>query len=217
MFTGIIEGLGRVEAIRVAGEGGRLRVDLGPLADGVKLGDSVAVDGACLTVAALGGSAAEFDVSAETLRRTTLGALRAGRAVNLERALRAGDRLGGHFVLGHVDGTGVIERLDTAPGQTTLGIQAPPEVVGQLILKGSVAVDGISLTIAELAADRFAIAVIPHTLDHTTLRSKVVGARVNLETDVLGKYVLRFLAGLKSGTESKAGITQAFLAEHGFM
>jgi riboflavin synthase len=218
MFTGIIEGTGKVLGLTVSGQAGRLRVELGAVAEGVRTGDSVAVDGACLTVARIGGIVTEFDVSAETLRVTTLGGLRSGDEVNLERSLRVGDRLGGHFVLGHVDAVGKIDRLETTPGQITLTVAAPREVVANLVPKGSIAVDGISLTIAALEPEKFSVAVIPHTLDHTTLRRKTAGDRVNLELDILGKYVARFLAAGFGGPGARpAGrLTEGFLEEHGF-
>jgi riboflavin synthase len=225
MFTGIIEGTGKVLGLTVSGAAGRLRIELGAVAEGVRVGDSVSVDGACLTVARIGGKIAEFDVSAETLRVSTLGGLAAGLPggsqggeVNLERSLRVGDRLGGHFVLGHVDGVGRIERLAAEPGQVTLVVSAPPEIMSCLISKGSIAVDGISLTLADLAPDRFSVAVIPHTADHTTLRKKSSGDRVNLELDVIGKYVARFLSASHGGRGATPSgrLTEGFLEEHGF-
>lgn len=214
MFTGIIEAVGTVERTAVAGESGRLRVAAGPVCDGVRLGDSVAVNGACLTVVQIAPPALEFDVSAETLRVTTLGGLARGGRVNLERALRVGDRLGGHFVLGHVDAVGTILQLRQAPGQVVLEVTAAPEVIAQMIPKGSVAVDGISLTLAGLRVDRFSVAVIPHTLDNTTLRGRSPGDKVNLELDVIGKYVQRLL---ERAAPSQGGKMSAqFLAEHGF-
>lgn len=225
MFTGIIEGTGKVLGLTVSGlpagsgRAGRLRVELGAVAEGARAGDSVSVDGACLTVARVGGTVAEFDVSAETLRVSTLGGLATGGEVNLERSLRIGDRLGGHFVLGHVDGVGRIERLEAAPGQVTLQVSAPPEILSCLILKGSIAVDGISLTLADLSCpDRFSVAVIPHTLEHTTLRKKSAGDRVNLELDVIGKYVARFLGASRgrAGAKPSGRLTEGFLEEHGF-
>jgi riboflavin synthase len=212
MFTGIVEATGKVLGLTVSGAAGRLRVELGAVAEGVRMGDSVSVDGACLTVSRIGGTAAEFDVSAETLRVTTLGRLKTGDEVNLERSLRVGDRLGGHFVLGHVDAEGRIDRLETTPGQVTLTVSAARDVVACLVPKGSIAVDGISLTIAALEPERFSVAVIPHTLDHTALRRKSAGDRVNLELDVLGKYVARFLPGAKPPSR----LTEGFLEEHGF-
>lgn len=214
MFTGIIETVGVVERLTVAGESGRLRVDVGPLTEGLRLGDSVAVNGACLTAVLIAAPAVEFDVSAETLRITTLGAVARGARVNLERALRVGDRLGGHFVLGHVDAVGTITQLRHAPGQVILEVTAAPEVIGQMIPKGSVAVDGISLTLAALRADRFSVAVIPHTLDNTTLAGRAPGDRVNLELDVIGKYVQRLLE--RSAPAQGGKLSTQFLAEHGF-
>jgi riboflavin synthase len=219
MFTGIVEGTGKVLGLTSSGSSRRLRVELGAIAEGVRAGDSVSVDGACLTVARVGGGIAEFDVSAETLRVTTLGGLAAGSEVNLERSLRVGDRLGGHFVLGHVDGIGRVERLEGAPGQVTLEVSAPPEILSGLIPKGSIAVDGISLTLAGLSRpDRFSVAIIPHTLEHTTLRKKSAGDRVNLELDVIGKYVARFLSASRAGPGAKPSgwLTEEFLEEHGF-
>jgi riboflavin synthase len=215
MFTGIIEGLGTVECLALSGESGRLCVDVGPLAEGLRLGDSVAVNGACLTAVRIAAPAVEFDVSAETLRVTTLGALTRGAQVNLERALRVGDRLGGHFVLGHVDALGTVSQLRRAPGQVLLEVTAAPEIIGQMIPKGSVALDGISLTLAALRADRFSVAVIPHTLDSTTLRTRSPGDKVNLELDVIGKYVQRLLE--RSAAPQQGGkLSSQFLAEHGF-
>lgn len=216
MFTGIIEYVGRVQRLTVSGGAGRLRVDVGPLIGGIQLGDSVAVDGACLTAALLASPSVEFDVSAETLKVTTLGGLRPGSEVNLERALRVGDRLGGHFVLGHVDALGTVHGLNKSPEQITLDVQVTPEIAAQLIYKGSIAVAGISLTIAELAEDRFSVAVIPHTWANTTLRGKSQGDPVNLELDVIGKYVARLLRQQES-KPSKSGLSEGFLAEHGFV
>ena len=214
MFTGLIEKIGRVVRLTVSGDAARLRLDLGDVAEGVALGDSVAVDGACLTAVRVQGSEVEFDVSSETLSRTTLGSLRAGVEVNVERSLRVGDRLGGHFVLGHVDCVGTIASMRKTSGQMTLEVTAPREVAASLIPKGSVAVDGISLTIAGVGEGRFTAAIIPHTLDNTTLRRKSAGDRVNIELDVLGKYVAR-LIGRMGGT-GEGRITQEFLAEYGF-
>ena len=211
MFTGIIEKKATIAAIRPAGGGARLTIDIEELAEGTKLGDSIAVNGACLTVSALAGSVASFDAVAETLRRTALGDLRPGSRVNLERALRLGDRLGGHFVQGHVDGTGTISGRTRAAGEHLLHLETPRELTDSMIEKGSVAVDGISLTIAALADRAFTIAVIPHTLDHTTLGDKPDGSRVNIEIDMIGKYVRRLL-----GPRASGGLTEEFLKEQGF-
>jgi len=212
MFTGIVEEVGRVVSF-VRGETGRLTVDMGSTADGVRTGDSIAVEGVCLTVTRISGTQASFDLSAETCRRTTLGDLRPGDRVNLERALRVGDRLGGHFVLGHVDAVGTVARLDRSGGHATLVLAAPPDIIAKLVPKGSVAVDGISLTVAEIGDDRFTIFVIPHTLLHTSLLYRAAGDRVNIELDVIGKYVERLMA---ARLPISKGVTEEFLREHGF-
>lgn len=214
MFTGIIEHIGQVLALTQSGGKGQLRVRIGPLADGTRTGDSIAVNGACLTVTKLAGEEADFDVSGETLGVSTTGSLRHGAEVNLERALRAGDRLGGHFVLGHVDSVGTIAAIARTPAQVTLKVGAPPAIIAQIISKGSIAVDGISLTVAELSGDSFSIAVIPHTFANTTLRSRKAGEKVNLELDMIGKYVARLMGRAQSAGGN--GLSEGFLAEHGF-
>jgi len=160
----------------------------------VRLGDSVAVSGCCLTVAALAGDHADFDVVAETLQRTNLGALAAGDAVNVERSLRLGDPVDGHLVSGHVERTGRVAALDERPGEYRLVIECGADFAARTLPKGSVAVDGVSLTVAELQRDRFAVALVPHTLERTTLRDRRPGDRVNLEPDLIGQWVLRALA-----------------------
>jgi riboflavin synthase len=215
MFTGIIEAIGTVRECSRPGGGARVHIGAGPLVEGLRVGDSIAVDGACLTVAVLEGDGFTCDLSAETLNRTTLRMLRAGSRVNLERPLRLGDRLGGHLVTGHVDAVGQIaERAPHGDGEFTR-IRFPQALGLLLVMKGSIAVDGISLTVAELSRDTFGVAVIPHTLHHTTLRSKRVGDLVNLEADLLGKHVARLLAG-RWDAGGQAGLTLAQLEEHGF-
>jgi riboflavin synthase len=215
MFTGIIEHVGKVVALTQSGGKGELRAVIGPLAEGTRIGDSVNVNGACLTVARLSSDLAEFDVSGETLRVTTTGALRPGAEVNLERALRVGERLGGHFVLGHVDCVGTVAAITKSTAQVTLTVNAPPHVIAQIIPKGSIAVDGISLTVAELTGDAFSVAIIPHTFANTTLRGKSAGDRVNLELDMIGKYVARLL-GRATAAPGEGKLSEEFLAEHGF-
>jgi len=218
MFTGLIEHVGTVRELAVRPEGGALSVDLGPLADGLRNGASIAIDGCCLTVAALAGRVASFDISPETLRRTTLGSLRRTDGVNLERALSAGARLGGHFVQGHVDGTATVRqarRTDRyGEWRFTLDDQA---LAPYLVEKGSIAVDGISLTIAGCdGRGGFWVALIPETLERTTLGRKLQGARVNVETDILGKYVLAFLQRGASGAAVAPKITEEWLKEMGY-
>lgn len=191
MFTGIIEETGRVAGLRRGRESLVLSVRAGRVLEGTRVGDSVAVNGACLTVRTLEGDRFTADVMHETVRATTLGDLRPGDPVNLERALRLGDRLGGHLVTGHVDGVGRVRRREERENAFVLEIAAPPEVVPYLVPKGSVAVDGVSLTVAGCGRDAFEVAVIPHTAALTTLGRRRPGDRVNLEADLIGKYVAR--------------------------
>ena len=196
MFTGIVRHAGRLRGIRSAGAGKRLTIDLGPLAAGLAVGDSVAVDGACLTACRVAGAEADFDVVAETLSRTTLGGLGAGSRVNLERPLRLSDVLDGHLVQGHVDGVAEVARIDRGGGQWGVEFTAPAELTDEMVAKGSVAVAGVSLTLTRVADGAFAVALIPTTLGQTTLADLAVGSKVNIETDLIGKYVRRHLGRL---------------------
>jgi len=193
MFTGLIESLGRVASVAPVPGGYRLDVAT-PLADDVSLGDSVAVNGVCLTVVSSSDGAVAFDVGPETARVTSLGGLRAGTPVNLERAMRADARVGGHFVQGHVDGTGTVTAVRPDAEFTWMTFSFPPEHAAYLIPKGAVAVDGISLTVAQLAGTTFDVQIIPFTWTHTNLSALAAGARVNLEFDILGKYAVRAAA-----------------------
>jgi riboflavin synthase len=196
MFTGIVEHAGTVVSLKTAGEKSVLRIDLGSVAKGCRTGDSISVAGTCLT---LTGKPARgigtFEAVKETLSRTTLGRLRAGAKVNLERAMQVGDRLGGHFVQGHVDGVGTVRGNGGPDGAWVLSVAAPTDVLRCLIPKGSVAVDGVSLTVATLEPKGFTVALVPHTLGATTLGALRKGDRVNLEADLLGKWVLRLMEG----------------------
>ena len=215
MFTGIIRHVGVVRDIRPSAEGRRLTIDLGPLAEHLRAGDSVAVSGACLTVAALAGSAASFDVVAETLSRTRLGRLRPGQRVNLERSLRVGEALEGHLVQGHVDGLAMVKAIRRR-GEWLVEFSAPRDLTDQMAPKGSIAVDGVSLTLVDVSAGTFSVALIPTTLAETTLADLKVGDPVNIETDVIGKYVRRYLqqAGPQPGTSG--GLTLEKLKDAGF-
>jgi riboflavin synthase len=173
---------------------GRLRIEASPL--DLRQGDSIAVDGVCLTAAAVDGESFEADVMAETLRRSTLGSLAEGDRVNLEPPLRAGDPLGGHVVQGHVDGTGVVEAVTEDGFARVLRIAAAAELLRYVVEKGSIAVDGVSLTVAEVDGGGFAVSLIPETLEHTTLAAAAPGDAVNLEVDVLAKYVEKLTAAL---------------------
>lgn len=193
MFTGLVEALGTVRSVTHDGTGSRLVVEERQLAPDLVLGESVAVNGACLTVVEHDSAAFAFQVGPETLLKTSLGALQPGDRVNLERSLRPTDRLGGHFVSGHVDGIGTIaERLVEGEWEN-VWFSSPPELTAQMVAKGSIAVDGVSLTLVEVEAHRFRVMLIPHTLAHTTLGFKRPGAPVNLETDLLAKYVWKCL------------------------
>ena len=191
MFTGIVRELGRVEGLEETADGARLRVGAPDTAAGVSVGDSVSVSGVCLTVAAAEGKVLAFDVVPETLRRSTLGRLSAGDSVNLEPALQAGDPLGGHFVQGHVDGVARVRR-GTEEG---LEIEAAPEILRYVVEKGSIALDGVSLTIASLDGDAFSVALVPHTKTVTTLGQAGPGDELNVEVDMLAKYLEKLTAG----------------------
>ncbi|TLM80317.1 MAG: riboflavin synthase [Actinobacteria bacterium] len=203
MFTGIIECVGVAVRSQGAAGGRRLQVYAPDFGRDMAMGDSIAVDGCCLTVSKFTRGGFEADVSEETLKRTTLGQLRENQKINLERALRMSDRLGGHIVSGHVDGIAELAMRQPAGNSTLYTFRAAPELLEDVVLKGSIAVDGISLTVAALRDDAFQVAVVPHTESVTTLAEKPIGAKVNLETDVLGKYVRRYVAlfaGVDDGT-----------------
>ena len=193
--------------------GRRLRIDVGPLAEGLTEGDSVAVNGACLTVTALSSAEADFDVIAGTLSRTTLGALRARAKVNLERSLRLGDGLDGHLVQGHVDTVATVHRIDCG-GRQEVHFAAPPDATGQMVPKGSVAIDGVSLTLVNVSKEQFSVALIPTTLAETTLGDLEVGREVNVELDLIGKYVRRTLEQI--GEAAPGGLSIEKLREAGF-
>lgn len=189
MFSGIVQTLGQVAEIEARPPGVRLVIDAGELASAAQLGDSVAINGCCLTVVECGDGRLAFDAGEETLRRTNLGRLAVGSPVNLETSLRIGDQLGGHFVTGHVDAVGTLdERIDEGDW-STCWFRVPAQLTAQMASKGSVAVDGVSLTLVDVEAERFSVALIPHTLGVTTLGRLRVGDAVNVETDVLAKYV----------------------------
>lgn len=192
MFTGIIEGIATVKSISKVRNGADtlLRIRLGKLGRGLKTGDSVSVSGACLTVSKLLKGEAEFQMVAETVRRTSLGSLKPRDKVNIERSLKVGERLEGHFVLGHVDGTGIVEDIIEKPTETTIWIKLDEKLTKSLVPKGSIAVDGVSLTLVDIDGGKVSISLIPHTLKMTTLGERSKGDMVNIETDILGKYVM---------------------------
>jgi riboflavin synthase len=189
VFTGLIEEGGRVAEIRPGDQGARLVVSAAVVLEGLEVGDSVAVNGACLTAVAVTGDGFAVDCVAETLRRTSLGGLAAGDPVNLERPMRIGDRLDGHLVQGHVDGVGTVRSATPEGGSTVLEVAAPAGLLRYVVEKGSITVDGVSLTVARKLVDGFTVALIPHTIAVTTLGPQAVGRPVNLEVDVVAKYV----------------------------
>jgi riboflavin synthase len=213
MFTGLVEGVGEIVGLTPQAEGLRIAVKTSFPAAELVLGESVAVAGACLTVVALSPPAASFEVSPETLACTTFPLKKVGDWVNLERSLRLGDRLGGHLVTGHVDAAGAVRQLRSGPAYFQLHIELP-EALGRLVIeKGSMAVDGVSLTVNAVQGNTFSVNIIPFTGKETTLAALKVGDRVNLETDIIGKYVARLL-----GREAKGeGVTAELLARHGFL
>lgn len=217
MFTGLVEELGRVRSIARGADSARLYIAAARVLEGTALGDSIAVNGVCLTVVDMGGDYFAADVMAETLARSNLGGLRPGQYVNLERALRLGDRLGGHLVSGHIDAVGTITALERRDIALLVTVSAPPGVLRYVIRKGSVAIDGISLTVVDVDQHSFQVSLIPHTAKVTTLGYKQVGDTVNLEADLIGKYVERLLTGPGGEQKAKpAGLTLDFLARHGF-
>lgn len=211
MFTGLVEEIGTVRSL-ARGTVGKLVVACQKTASSVEIGDSVAVNGACLTVTSINGGDISFDAVPETLSRTNLDDLKPGERVNLETSLRAGEPIGGHFVQGHVDGVGTIESSRSLGESRVIRISAPSDVLRYVVEKGSIAIDGISLTVASCDRTGFNIAVIPHTLEATTLYLKRSGDKVNIETDILGKYVEKLLSRMGSGN-----ITEDLLRDAGFM
>ena len=210
MFTGIVEGLGKVKRLTMKGTDAVLEIETAIDLTDVSIGDSIAVNGACLTVTAKNKNIFTADVSAETLGRTTLKFLQTGHKVNLEKSLRVGGFVGGHFVLGHVDAMGRILSQTQKSGSLILAVEMNDNLSRYIVEKGSVAIDGISLTVNKLEKNRFYVNIIPHTAANTTLLTKKESDLVNIETDVLGKYVEKLL-------HSPRGIDKDFLAQHGFL
>ncbi|HHT9138761.1 MAG TPA: riboflavin synthase [Candidatus Wunengus sp. YC60] len=214
MFTGIIEHLATVKKLSLKAGGAELFLDFLDFYKDLKLGESIAINGVCLTVKEVTGNVVSFDVSSETLSKTTLGKLRNAGKVNIERALRVGERLGGHFVTGHVDGVGTIKEKKQSADQCTMSFSVESIFTDMMIEKGSVAIDGISLTIVNLVDGAFSVALIPYTLTSTTLGFKKLGDRVNIEIDMMGKWIKKLLAHMQG---EKGGITQEQLMKQGFL
>jgi len=214
MFTGIIEDKGKVLKIEYRGQEKRLTVELPPHLTEVQLGDSININGVCLTIVRKQKRAIELDLSQETLQKTVLGELKEGIQVNLERALKLTDRLGGHIVTGHIDGIGVIAEKRKERDFLQLEIRIPESVSRYVVQKGSIAIDGISLTVNEFLGAEIRMTLIPYTIEKTTLVDKRVGDRVNVEADILGKYVEKLL---DRGNKKPGEVDSSFLKEHGFI
>jgi riboflavin synthase len=220
MFTGIIEGLGTIREIRSEGQGKRMAVDADFFLEQTRIGDSICVSGSCLTVVMIDAKRFTVDVSPETLTRTTFGNAKIGDRVNLERALRLSDRIDGHLVSGHIDGIGTITLKQNIGNAVIVSFKVSESISHYMIQKGSVAVDGISLTINNCGHDSFDVSIIPHTAKLTTIGFKKTGDLVNIETDMIGKYVERFVGGKRHDENKKeAGdsINMEFLAKSGFV
>jgi riboflavin synthase len=214
MFTGLVEYIGTIESFDGGDQGARIRVNAGPLADGLAKSDSIAVNGCCLTATEVSGAVFSADLSGETLRRTSLGGVKPGTRVNLERPLTAMKELGGHFMQGHVDGIGRVARLESEGANWWFGVRVPDELARYVALKGSIALDGISLTVAGRHDGVVETAIIPFTYEHTNLSSLRVGDAVNIEVDILAKYVERFLESREE--PAPPPLTVARLVEEGF-
>ena len=216
MFTGIVEEIGVVQRVIPGEKSSRLVVEAAKVLEQTKIGDSICTSGVCLTVTHLDSRSFTADVMAETLRRSKLGMLHPGSPVNLERALRLDSRLGGHIVSGHIDGVGTITGLRREDNAVWVTVAAEEPVLRYVVEKGSIAIDGISLTVAAVSADTFQVSVIPHTGEETTLLREREGAPVNLECDMIGKYVEKLLCGPAASVPAPSSLTEAFLREHGF-
>jgi riboflavin synthase len=216
MFTGLIEEIGRVQSVVKSTKSARITINARKVLEEVKLGDSISTNGVCLTVTEFSSSSFVVDVMAETMRRSNLHRLSPGDEVNLERALRLGDRLGGHLVSGHIDGVGTIASYENEDNAVWVTIGTDPEVLKYIVQKGSIAIDGISLTVAYVDDAVFKVSIIPHTKEVTTLLRKKAGYMVNLECDMIGKYVEKLL-GAKEQAPVKKGLDMNFLSEHGFV
>lgn len=222
MFTGIVEEVGAVRRVVAGGRAGEMVIGASTVLEGTRIGDSIAVNGVCLTVTSFGDGAFTADVSPETLRASSLGQLRAGDAVNLERALPADGRFGGHIVSGHIDGTGRISEMRREQNAVVVSIEAPRDIMELVVEKGSIAIDGVSLTVVTVGPAAFSVSIIPHTGAETALLGKHPGDVVNLENDVVGKYVRKLLGGSGGGGagagpgSASGGLTMEHLIENGF-
>lgn len=216
MFTGIVEELGTIKHISLSGNSGSIAIKASKVLGGTKIGDSIAVNGICLTVTTLQPDGFTADVMAETMRRSGLSDAKSGDKVNLERAMAADGRFGGHIVSGHIDGTGIITEFRREENAVWVKIEAASQILGLLVEKGSICIDGISLTVAKVSKRDFQVSIIPHTAEETTLLVKKKGDKVNLENDVIGKYVQKFMGLAPEDEEDGSGLTMDMLRELGF-
>ncbi|AFS79591.1 riboflavin synthase subunit alpha [Gottschalkia acidurici 9a] len=217
MFTGLVEEIGTIKSIKKGTNSAQITIIADKVLLDVNLGDSICTNGVCLTVTSFCPNCFTVDVMAETMRKSNLDALTPGKKVNLERALRLGDRLGGHMVSGHIDGIGTISNLEKEDNATWVTISTSYDLLKYIVYKGSIAIDGVSLTVAYVDDSNFKVSIIPHTKDITTLLDKKVGDKVNLECDMIGKYVEKMLSPKDAITESKGSVTVDFLKDHGFI
>lgn len=216
MFTGIVEETGAIKSLRISGTSGKIALRANKVLEGTKIGDSIAVNGVCLTVVSLEQDGFTADVMAETVRRTNLGQTKIGDKVNLERAMAADGRFGGHIVSGHIDGTGTIAELRKEENAVWVKITTPPEILELIVEKGSICIDGISLTVADVGETYFQVSVIPHTGEETTLLKKKAGDLVNLENDIVGKYIKKFLVRPEKEEKKTSTLTMELLQEYDF-
>ena len=216
MFTGIIEEKGIINRITRGSKSEILEIGASEIMSDINLGDSIAVNGVCLTVTEILGNGFKADVMAETMRRSSLDSLKPGSHVNLERAVKADSRFGGHIVSGHIDGTGIIKKTVKEDNAMWYTIQADKDILKYIVIKGSIAIDGISLTVAGVTNDSFSVSIIPHTLKSTILAEKKPGDKVNLENDIIGKYIYKFL-NKDENSSSETGDFENMLMENGFM
>lgn len=218
MFTGLIEEIGTVQVIETNKKSSRITVKAKSIMEGANVGDSISTNGVCLTISQLNSSSFTADVMDETMGRSNLGTLKTGQTVNLERAMRLGNRLGGHIVSGHIDGTGIIIRYEKDDNAFWITIAADVKILRYIVEKGSVALDGVSLTVAYVDHDCFKVSIIPHTSQETTLLKKSLGYKMNIECDVIGKYVEKLLGIQKEQEEKKQNVINSdFLTENGFI
>lgn len=216
MFTGIVEEVGTVRQVVSGNTSGEITIGAETVLQGTKIGDSIAVNGVCLTVTSLISGGFTADIMPETLRRSNLGKLCSGDNVNLERAMAADGRFGGHIVSGHIDGTGTVIEQRRESNAVWVRIKTSSDILRLIVEKGSIAIDGISLTVADVSESDFQVSIIPHTGSETTLLKKKIGDNVNLENDIVGKYVQKLLSPKQPETKAESKITMEFLREHGF-